>query len=165
MSCVIYQIRCLVSGRVYVGSTKALKDRWKHHRSDLRAGKHTNFKLQAAWIKYGENSFVFEILEHCEYHERTAREEYWINERNSFKDGYNCSNKGSGASPETALKVAEANKRRKGVSCGKGVPKSRAHAQAISRALKKAYREGRGPSSESIKAGLARRRQRLEQNK
>jgi group I intron endonuclease len=59
----IYQIRCLVNGKVYVGSAKSFEWRWGSHLYELRKGTHINPHLQRSFIKHGENNFVFEILE------------------------------------------------------------------------------------------------------
>ena len=159
MTCGIYQIRCVVSGRSYVGSSKNIQLRFKHHRNDLRRGAHHNFKLQAAWDKHGSEAFEYNIIEVCEAFELIQREEAHIRELNSFKDGYNCSQMGSGASPETVKLIVAANKRRRGVSCGKGIPKGPEHRLSISEAVSRAYREGRGPTPAAIRAGIARKNQ------
>lgn len=59
----IYVIRCIVSQKVYVGQSVNPHGRWLRHRSPLRAGKHGNPHLQAAWDKYGEVAFTFEVVE------------------------------------------------------------------------------------------------------
>jgi group I intron endonuclease len=62
----IYRIRNTVNDKVYIGQTSNLAARWRTHRHRLRAGTHDTAHLQAAWHKYGERSFVFEILQPCE---------------------------------------------------------------------------------------------------
>lgn len=60
----VYEIRNLVNGKVYIGSTiMSFHRRWDHHRSLLRGNTHKNTHLQRAWNKYGEDSFLFSILE------------------------------------------------------------------------------------------------------
>ncbi len=63
MSNVIYKIRNVVNDKFYVGSTKSTKVRFKNHRRLLRNGKHHCKHLQAAWNKYGEDCFKFEVIE------------------------------------------------------------------------------------------------------
>jgi group I intron endonuclease len=54
------------NGKFYVGSTsRSFQKRWYEHRSDLRAKKHRNPVLQAAWDKYGEDQMVFAVLQLC----------------------------------------------------------------------------------------------------
>lgn len=59
----IYAIRHVESGRLYVGSAVNIAARWRMHKSQLRRGLHHSRYLQAAWGKYGESAFAFEVLE------------------------------------------------------------------------------------------------------
>lgn len=59
----IYRIRNTLTGDLYVGSSVDVKSRSLKHLSHLRRGLHRNAHLQAAFAKYGEASFVFEMLE------------------------------------------------------------------------------------------------------
>ena len=59
----IYQILHIESGKKYIGqTTRPAIERWREHLYPLRKGKHHNRFLQAAWNKYGEQAFKFEIL-------------------------------------------------------------------------------------------------------
>jgi group I intron endonuclease len=60
---VIYKIRNVVNDKFYVGSTTNTETRFKDHRRRLRKGKHHCKHLQAAWNKYGEDCFKFEVIE------------------------------------------------------------------------------------------------------
>jgi group I intron endonuclease len=60
----IYQIKNIVNDKVYIGSTTNLYERLTyHHYGRLKRGTHKNHHLQAAWNKYGEQSFEYSILE------------------------------------------------------------------------------------------------------
>lgn len=59
----IYSITNLKNSRQYVGSAVNLRKRKNIHLSQLRNGKHRNPKLQAAFDKYGEEAFRFDVLE------------------------------------------------------------------------------------------------------
>ncbi len=61
----IYEIVNLADGKAtaYVGSSQDIEYRWGNHRSALRGGRHDNPRLQNAWNKYGEDAFVFSVLE------------------------------------------------------------------------------------------------------
>jgi group I intron endonuclease len=74
----IYQIRCRVSGKIYVGSAVNLCERWREHRRALRKGNHHNAHLQSAWILHGEASFAFEILEYVQEAQLLSTEQKWI---------------------------------------------------------------------------------------
>lgn len=71
----VYLIRHRVSGKVYVGSAGNLSKRWSRHRADLRAGKHPNRHLQAAWTRYGEAAFDWIVVAFVEVTERIALEQ------------------------------------------------------------------------------------------
>lgn len=112
----IYAIRNLVNGKRYVGSAVYLTGRFCDHRKRLRLGKHHSIKLQRAWDKYGEQAFVFEVLEVIPDKELLiVAEQKWIERyaAASKNGGYNVSpNAGSQLglkhSPETKAKIATA---------------------------------------------------------
>jgi group I intron endonuclease len=89
----IYLIRCLVNGKVYVGSATDLVNRWCKHRGQLIAAKHTNRYLQASWDKHGAHNFSWEVLEHVEIDRLIEREQYHIDRFQSANraHGYNLS--------------------------------------------------------------------------
>jgi group I intron endonuclease len=60
---VIYQITNMITGDYYVGSAQSFARREWQHRYDLKRGAHKNPHMQASWNKYGEEAFVFEVLE------------------------------------------------------------------------------------------------------
>lgn len=74
----IYQIRNIIGGKIYIGSAINLEGRKRGHFSKLINGKHHSCYLQNAYNKYGENSFVFEILEYCEKECLIEREQFYI---------------------------------------------------------------------------------------
>jgi group I intron endonuclease len=55
----VYVIHNVKNNHCYVGSTTDFRKRFDLHRHLLRNGKHHSPHLQAAWNKYGEQSFVF----------------------------------------------------------------------------------------------------------
>lgn len=59
----IYRIVNTANGKVYIGSARQFKERWKAHKRSLVTGKHHNTHLQTSFDKYGESAFVFEVLE------------------------------------------------------------------------------------------------------
>lgn len=58
----IYKIRNVVNGNFYVGSSNDIKHRFAAHRRMLRGSRHHCAHLQAAWNKYGEECFIFEVV-------------------------------------------------------------------------------------------------------
>jgi group I intron endonuclease len=76
----VYQILCVPNGKIYVGSAVNLRARWEHHRQSLRRGSHRNAHLQGAWMKYGEDSFAFSILELASRDELLQVEQKWLDQ-------------------------------------------------------------------------------------
>ena len=75
----IYKIQSR-DGKVYIGSTINMSKRWKEHENALRANKHVNMKLQAAWNKYGAEYFTFSAIEIVEdVNKLLYYEQLWIN--------------------------------------------------------------------------------------
>lgn len=88
--CGVYKITNMVNGKIYVGSSKDIKTRWSQHKKKLNSETHGNSHLQSAWILYGRDSFVFEVLEECSVEKQFEREQYYLNVLNPFDDnGYN----------------------------------------------------------------------------
>jgi group I intron endonuclease len=78
---VIYKIRNVVNQKFYVGSTGNTRERFRCHRNRLRKNKHHCQHLQAAWNNYGEECFIFEVIEHVESIDRLqAAENVWLAE-------------------------------------------------------------------------------------
>lgn len=113
-SAIIYLVRNLVNGKVYVGqSAQGLAHRkaehlWRH-KSGLR-----DHKLYLAFRKYGPAAFEFSVL--CsvlkpEYMDDLERE--FIAEFNSYNRGYNMNEGGNGVSAETKAKLSKIFKGRK----------------------------------------------------
>lgn len=61
----IYQILNTINGKVYVGSSKWIEQRWRSHLSLLRKDKHHSKHMQNAWNLYGEDAFQWIVLEEC----------------------------------------------------------------------------------------------------
>lgn len=90
----IYKITFIGTERVYIGSSFKLKTRRSTHLTELRANRHHSIKLQNAYNKYGEDNFIFEVLEELDNLTRDElfqREQYYMENYSSFKDGYNMS--------------------------------------------------------------------------
>lgn len=88
----VYQIRNLVNGKIYIGSSKNLKNRKCHdHLNTLKRNKHQNNYLQNAFNKYGEDNFIFEIIEFCGEKDLKDSEQYWLDRIRPYDKniGYN----------------------------------------------------------------------------
>lgn len=91
----IYKITNLVNKKIYIGSSSNLKTRIKTHKNNLNKNKHINQYLQNAWNKYGEENFMFEIIEKCSNEIKIKREQYWLDFTKCYirKNGYNICKK------------------------------------------------------------------------
>ncbi|MDX2033879.1 MAG: GIY-YIG nuclease family protein [Blastocatellia bacterium] len=69
----IWQIRNLANEKVLVGAALNLPGILNRHQFELRAGSHQNRALQADWNRYGEASFVFEVLDELTPSDAPAR--------------------------------------------------------------------------------------------
>lgn len=92
----IYQIRNLVNGKLYIGSAENLQRRKCTHLNELRNSKHHSNRLQNAFNKYGEENFIFEVIEFCEDKNKLIEhEQYWIDRFETYnkEKGYNICDK------------------------------------------------------------------------
>jgi group I intron endonuclease len=62
----IYRILNKINGNCYYGSSNNVEKRWLRHKNELNKGKHINIILQRAWDKYGDDNFIFELVESCD---------------------------------------------------------------------------------------------------
>jgi group I intron endonuclease len=88
----IYAIRNIINNKVYVGSSKNIKNRWRNHRCQLNKRISHSPHLQNAWNKYGKENFIFSILAICEEKDLIFNEELWIHTLKSLNPefGYNA---------------------------------------------------------------------------
>lgn len=113
----IYKIKNTTNGKVYIGKTVNKDRRIKDHVWSLNLGRHCNSHLQNAWNKYGEESFVFEIIEKVGGLIVDHAEKWWINyyKSNFPANGYNKTLGGDGCygrimTEETKRKISDSNK-------------------------------------------------------
>lgn len=95
----IYQIVNDVNGKVYVGKTTlpTIEQRFKQHCHDSKSRNKEKRPLYNAMNKYGIEHFHIEELEQVEdISQLEEREIYWIEQKRSFKYGYNATTGGDG---------------------------------------------------------------------
>lgn len=88
----IYRILNRVNGNCYYGSSNNVEKRWLRHKNELNKGKHINIILQRAWNKYGDDNFIFELVESCNVKLLLEIEQKYLD----LKPEYNIGNKSSG---------------------------------------------------------------------
>ncbi len=187
---VVYQIRNTCNNKIYIGSATNYPHRKRTHLSDLKNQKHHSNKLQNAWNKYGNDNFIFEILEIVTRKEDLIeREQYWLDTLEAVKKGYNinptasnCAGrivtektrekireklKGKPLSPEHIAKRSESRIRNK-------KPRSRETMNKIANAQRGIKRSeetkeklrishlGKSPSPEAIAKGIATKKRNKE---
>lgn len=147
---IIYKITNNINNKIYIGQTiQDINLRWNSHKSLLRKRTHSNEHLQSAWIKYGEDNFIFEIIETVNIELLNEREKYWIEFYDSTnKDkGYNLQSGGNlnrTHSLESRIKMSKRAKgrvkseehRRKLSEAGKNKKLSEEHKKKISERMK-----------------------------
>lgn len=97
----VYKIINKINGKVYIGSSKDISKRWCRHKADLRRNIHHSLHLQRAWNKYGEENFIFEIIEvlhNIELKDQFAKEQEYIDYYNAcdYEYGYNVQKNAQG---------------------------------------------------------------------
>lgn len=139
--CGVYQILNTANGKSYVGRSVAIKRRWDSHRFHLRKGTHKNKHLQSSWNKYGEDSFVFRVLEFVDDEDLLpAREGFHTNRlKATHRDHGYCSVE---VDENAQVRFSEEHRRRISASL-MGHPVSESNRKAMSEAL-----TGRSQSAE-----------------
>lgn len=95
----IYCIQNKLNNKQYIGSSANISKRLKEHFRKLRKKEHHSYHLQSAFNKYGENNFMFFIIEEMDIiitesniedvkTKLLNREQYWID---NLKPEYNIS--------------------------------------------------------------------------
>ena len=91
----IYQITNDINGKIYIGKTEfSIEKRFKEHCQDAFSPQKENRPLYQAMQKYGIEHFHIKLIEKTDKPEE--REQYWIEQKRSFKYGYNATMGGDG---------------------------------------------------------------------
>ena len=118
---VVYKIINISNGNFYIGSTTQSKNRYRTHIRLLNANKHHCPHLQAAWNKYGPDSFIFKVVQEVtDTSEVHQFEQQWLNAHHGTPQCYNYA------------KYTD--------NSNRGVPRAEPHKVKISVALKEYYK-------------------------
>ncbi len=117
----IYEIVNLADGKAssYVGSSVNIEKRWREHKCRLQGGQHENSHLQRAWDKYGEDAFVFSVLEEVGEGVLLIMEQEYLDDYFDRGHCYNIATcaeapaRGRSLTEEHKLKLSEAHKGKK----------------------------------------------------
>ena len=88
----IYKITDMTSGKMYIGQSVDLGERWRQHIKrgvGAEAGTISGSKLYSAMYSNKLWNFKFELLEETDKDNLNAREKYWIAYFNAVEYGYN----------------------------------------------------------------------------
>ena len=99
--CGIYKITNKINGKVYIGQSQDICKRWHEHKNNIKRERYSHVLLYKAFIKYGIDNFIFEIVEKCEENSLSEREIYYIDKFRSYvgfddSNGYNMTLGGEG---------------------------------------------------------------------
>lgn len=113
----VYVIKNKYSGKVYVGSTNNFNVRIRNHLNKLRAGIHTNRRMQKDYYRYGSsvNTFTYYMASVANSREEAERREQIF--MDGFSDKYNIlpnagTQKGRTFTKSTLDKMSETAKKR-----------------------------------------------------
>lgn len=119
----VYMIKNNVNNKIYIGSSKNINKRWLAHKFILNNKKHCNKHLNSAWNKYGEDNFIFSVIEYEELDKLIEREQHYIDyyDTTNKNIGYNIApkagtNLGWQPSKETRRKMSDSAKRKPPIS-------------------------------------------------
>lgn len=93
--CGIYKITNQVNGKVYIGQSVNISNRWKQHKNAAfkESSDEYNYPLYQAIRKYGLENFTFEVIEECSSEDLNFKEEHYISLYESYPPdkgkGYN----------------------------------------------------------------------------
>lgn len=86
----IYKIENKYNGRIYIGKSKNIMNRWVAHEQALSRHNHHSIKLQQDYDECGGiEAFDFSIVEICAASELTEKEKFYISKYDSVNSGYN----------------------------------------------------------------------------
>jgi len=119
---IIYAIFNKETGKYYIGQTiHELNKKWKEHLYEAR--RMNDAPLYRSLRKYGEDKFKIRVIEECSADILDDRETYWINEYNSYINGYNQTS-GSGGQYRVSITMS-------------GVEKTPEHIENIRKSIKR----------------------------
>lgn len=99
-----YKIQNIINNDLYIGITINPTRRKRDHFRHLRNNEHNNPYLQNAFNKYGEENFIFEIIDTLDTINDEIGYKYeaeLIKKYDSFNNGYNCNAGGEHCGPRS----------------------------------------------------------------
>lgn len=104
----IYKIVNDINGKIYIGKTNlSLQERFEDHIRSSKRPSIENRPLYSAFNKYGIEHFTIEAVEEVLPEDASNREIYWIEQYQSYHNGYNATYGGDGRTLIDYKKVLE----------------------------------------------------------
>lgn len=88
----IYKFTNTVNNKFYIGSAQNLRRRFFKHTNLLNKNSHHSLHFQNAWNKYGEDVFIYEVIEYCDEKDLLLREQYYLDTLLFAQDYINSKN-------------------------------------------------------------------------
>ena len=130
----IYKIENDINSKVYIGATNNDPyERFAQHCRELRKDRCKHRSLYKAMREYGVEHFKVTIIEQTD--DLNVRETYWINQYNSFAEGYNDTYGGLGKQYTDINQVTQLYQKRK--NCRVVADEIGVSYDAVRKALKK----------------------------
>ena len=88
----IYKITNKINGKIYVGQSIDIEERWKQHeyKAFNTNSNAYNSAIHQAFRKYGVENFEYQVIELCSVEELDEKEIYWIDKLDTLSpNGYN----------------------------------------------------------------------------
>lgn len=85
----IYAIQCKVNGKYRIGHASDIPKRWSQYLSELRGNYSSITEMQNDYDLYGEDAFLFSVLERCPKYLYKEKENYYIIKFDAINFGYN----------------------------------------------------------------------------
>ena len=95
----VYRIVNKLNNKMYIGSSRNIGSRWYSHINMLNGNKHHSKGLQNDWNEINNcDMFEFKIVQECEEKDLLKIEQHYIDEYDSFNNGYNSTKSYTGKS-------------------------------------------------------------------
>lgn len=109
MSCGIYKITNIQTNDCYIGQSTNIERRWQREKTCPfnKNDKSYNSILSKAIRKYGIQNFQFEILELCEPSNLDYLEQQYIQQFDSYYNGYNATMGGQAGTSHIEIKISK----------------------------------------------------------
>lgn len=90
----IYKITNTINNKCYIGQTVNYEKRFRTHKSQLRNNNHENPHLQNSWNIYGEENFIFEVIDYGENYNELEKKYIRYFKSNNREFGFNITSGG-----------------------------------------------------------------------